>query len=210
VKPSAPFRGVCKKPQVPIRRNPDSCPDSIGTPQQGTNQGEPRVPTPAPLIGASRWPKKPGPKKPGLITAFLILAVVILIIKSLLIAMSHPTPTHSPVGLSSQSALSISPSFPNFSSCASADQRKFAFNIRNTSDTVISFTITSSSPYLYSPLVVDQKKGGFYAGKCTKEHEQPNSGQRYSDNRRFSNLGSGINFCKPDQSICAANTTDRV
>jgi hypothetical protein len=74
---------------------------------------------------------------------------------------SNVTPTPA----SNASALSVYPTSVAFSSCLAKDSRTFAFNITNSSNTPISWAISSGNPYTYS--LLEQNGGQITQGSPT-------------------------------------------
>src|SRR5947209_6768829 len=73
--------------------------------------------------------------------------------------------TSTPTSPSNTSALSVYPTSVAFSSCSSKDNRTFAFNVTNSSNAPISWTISSGSAYSYSLLA--QNSGQITQGSPT-------------------------------------------
>ena len=90
------------------------------------------------------------------------------------VSMLAPTPSLSkpilngnvtPTPASNASALSVYPTGVAFSSCLAKDSRTFAFNITNSSNTPISWAISSGNPYTYS--LLEQNGGQITQGSPT-------------------------------------------
>ena len=73
--------------------------------------------------------------------------------------------TSTPTSPSNTSGLSVYPTSVAFSSCSSKDNRTFAFNITNSSNAPISWTISAGSAYSYTLLV--QNSGQLTQGSPT-------------------------------------------